>query len=220
MYLSRIALNVNDKHREIMRALAWPQLLHAAVEQSCPGGGQRNLWRIDWLGENCYLLLLSRARPDFTSIIEKLGYPQGRGEIKDYSPLLDRLQRGQVWRFRLRANPVRYSSSEKEKTSDRGKIFALSGVAQQKQWLAERAEKSGFLLAPDAFDIVHTEWKNFRKTPTGKHEVKLRTVTFEGVLTISDLEVFKNSLLSGIGRAKAYGCGLMTIARAGGDDGQ
>jgi CRISPR system Cascade subunit CasE len=201
-----------------MRALAWPQLLHAAVEYSCPGkSGQRKLWRIDWLGEACYLLLLSPGRPDFTPIIENFGYAEGRGESKDYSFLLDRLQRGQVWRFRLRANPVRYSAKDKDEPSDRGKVFAHVTSEQQRQWLLERAENSGFLLAADAFEVVHTEWKSFRKTPASKHEVKLRVATFEGVLTISDLELFKQALLSGIGRAKAYGCGLLTIARAEGD---
>ena len=38
-------------------------------------------------------------------------------------------------------------------------------------------------------------------------------VTFEGILEISDEEVFKQTLVDGIGREKAYGCGLLTLAR-------
>jgi CRISPR system Cascade subunit CasE len=35
---------------------------------------------------------------------------------------------------------------------------------------------------------------------------------FEGVLQISDESLFKAALTNGIGRAKAYGCGLLTLA--------
>lgn len=41
-------------------------------------------------------------------------------------------------------------------------------------------------------------------------------MTFEGVLTITEAELFRKALIDGIGRAKAYGCGLMTLARIGG----
>lgn len=216
MYLSRISLDA--KKRETMRALASPQLLHGAVEQSFGRERRRNLWRIDWLGETCYLLVLSTERPDFMHVAEQFGYPASQRpfETKEYGPLLARLQLGQIWRFRLRANPVRSSSKEKDEASERGKVFAHVTQEQQRQWLLARAEACGFALEENSFDIVHTQWMKFHKGRDGSREVKLRTATFEGVLTISDIERFKQTLLSGIGRAKAYGCGLLTIARCGG----
>lgn len=39
----------------------------------------------------------------------------------------------------------------------------------------------------------------------------LQEVTFEGVLTVKDPEIFKETLISGFGRGKAYGMGLMTL---------
>ena len=39
-----------------------------------------------------------------------------------------------------------------------------------------------------------------------------RTV-YEGVLRITDPESLRRALIAGIGRSKAYGCGLMTLAR-------
>ena len=221
MYLSRIALNAN--RRETMRVLALPQVLHGAVESSFPRSADRNrertLWRVDYLKETCYLLVLSKQRPDFTQIAEQFGYPYAERpwETKDYDQLLARLQLGQVWRFRLRANPVHSSFQEKGEPSGRGKVFAHVTQEQQRQWFFERAEACGFMLKENAFDIVHTEWKRFRKAEGSGHQVTLRTATFEGVLTVSDPERFRQSLVSGIGRAKAYGCGLLTIARYGGD---
>jgi len=216
MYLSRIALNA--KRRETMRALTLLQLMHAAVEHSFKGKSQRNLWRIDWLDNICYLLVLSAEKPDFTHIAEQFGYPhyQRPWETKDYNLLLARLKEGDSWMFRLRANPTRNSSKDKDKSSGRGKVFAHVTQEQQKQWLLMRSDSYGFMLKEDAFDVVHTKWEKFTKSKDSNREVILRTATFEGALTISNLERFRKALLFGIGRAKAYGCGLLTIANCGG----
>ena len=42
--------------------------------------------------------------------------------------------------------------------------------------------------------------------------VPVVTATFDGRLTVTDPEALRQALTSGIGRAKAYGCGLMTLA--------
>ena len=39
-------------------------------------------------------------------------------------------------------------------------------------------------------------------------------VTYEGMLTVTDAELFRQALTQGIGREKAYGMGLLTIMRA------
>ena len=41
-------------------------------------------------------------------------------------------------------------------------------------------------------------------------------MAFEGRLKVEDADVFKDALVNGIGREKAYGMGLLTIARNGG----
>jgi CRISPR system Cascade subunit CasE len=204
------------KQRETMRALSSPQVIHGAVEQSVAGKNNRNLWRIDWLNDICYLLVLSHEKPDFTHITKQFGFPslQPTWETKNYYLLLSRLQAGQEWHFRLRANPTRSSFKEKEKTSGRGKVFAHVTSEQQKQWLLSRAESCGFKLEENKFDIVQTQWFKFSKGNDNGREVSLHTVVFEGKLTIVELEKFKQTLLYGVGRAKAYGCGLLTIARS------
>lgn len=219
MYLSRITLDAN--RRETMRALASPHLLHGAIEQSFDGKKQRNLWRVDWLGDICYLLVLSPDKPDPSRIVEQFGHQQTERplETKFYDQLFARLQVGQAWQFRLKANPIHSSSSDKDVESGRGKVFAHVTQAQQKQWLFARAEVCGFMLKEDTFDVVHTQWVKFHKGIDRGFEVTLHTSTFEGVLTITDTERFRQTLISGIGRAKAYGCGLLTIAcRGGGGD--
>ena len=95
-------------------------------------------------------------------------------------------------------------------------MFAHVTQDQQKQWLLKRAENCGFLLDENAFNVVHTQWLKFTKGQNS-NKITLHMATFEGILTISDVERFRQSLLSGIGREKAYGCGLLTIASIRGE---
>lgn len=46
----------------------------------------------------------------------------------------------------------------------------------------------------------------------------LLSVTFEGILTVTDAVRFGNTLVEGIGRGKAFGLGLLTIIRLRGSD--
>lgn len=46
----------------------------------------------------------------------------------------------------------------------------------------------------------------------GGRRVTFNSATFEGRLRVTDAEVFTASLLAGFGPAKAYGCGLLTLA--------
>ncbi len=208
MHLSRVILD--DQKRETLRLLSSLEFVHGAVEQAFEATGERRLWRLDSLMGQLCLLVLSPDKPDFTRLLEQYGKLENMAwETKAYEPLLNMLKDGQTWRFRLRANPVK---SVREEDGGRGKVRAHVTSAQQKQWLQSRAEACGFHLSEDAFDVVHTQWHRFDK---GRgHQVTLRTATFEGFLTISNTELLKTALTQGIGRAKAYGCGLLTLARA------
>ncbi|MEG0269934.1 MAG: type I-E CRISPR-associated protein Cas6/Cse3/CasE [Clostridia bacterium] len=209
MYLSRIAINPN--RRETMAALALPNKLHGAVENCFTGEKQRNLWRIDWLHGNCYLLILSPQKPDFSHIIEQFGSVQA-GESKDYHALLEKVKPAQAWSFRLCANPVHSNTSEKKSPNERGKVYAFVHAQEQKQWLISHAQNCGFALDENGFDTVHTQWLTFSKGSDPKHKITLLRVTFEGILHVTDAEKFRKALVDGIGREKAYGCGLLTIA--------
>ena len=39
----------------------------------------------------------------------------------------------------------------------------------------------------------------------------INKVMYEGILTVTDRDRFIGALTQGIGRAKAYGCGMLTI---------
>lgn len=203
MYLSRVMLNTSL--RRTIKALVSPSIFHGAVESSFRGVRARRLWRIDNLNGKKYILIVSEAVPDLKDFAEQFGYDD-MYETKDYSPLLDRISNGEKWQFRLTANPVVSKSH--------GKIMAHITPEFQKKWLISRAEKLGFFLDEAEFQTVQSKWYDFyKKSDTGTSQVRLLSVTFEGILKVTDAEKFRQTLCRGIGREKAYGQGMLTVVK-------
>lgn len=209
MYLTRLALDI--RRRETMRALYAPNLLHGAIEDAFPGARARRLWRIDVLGGATYLLLLSEDAPDLTSVQRQFGFDDQPWMTKDYQPLLDRIQTGTRWQFRLACNPTRSAPAQAD--GRRGRVEAIAIIPLQRKWLEEQGRKHGFCVEEGAFDVRSSEWRKFKKGRENGREVTLLQTTFEGMLTVTDREAFLKALCGGIGRGKAYGMGLMTVMR-------
>lgn len=201
MYLSRVEIDIKN-HRKI-KDLVHLGAYHNWVEQSFPyeiksGKRNRHLWRIDRLMGHDYLLVLSEEKPD-EKAMARYGIPDTI-EIKDYKPFLSNLTVGQRLRFRLVANPTHRHE---------GKVVPHITIQYQKEWLLKKAEQSGFELIEEQFDVVGRDYSSLYKK--GNRHVLLSKVTFEGYLKISDIDRFKQVLVSGIGREKAFGMGLLTV---------
>ncbi len=214
MMLSRI--EINPYRRETMKALGNPEIMHAAIMGSFPSFGRedgRILWRIDTLGPSTYIIVQSRTKPDFSHMVDQFGWPESgqKWESLDYDRFLGGLEDGQVWRFRITANPVRSVPAEGAK---RGKVCAHVTAEQQIGWLLQRCEKNGFRI-PEVGGVPNVAVKDrgtmvFNRSGS---RVSIGYATFEGVLMVADRKVLRERMISGIGRAKAYGCGLLTLAR-------
>ncbi len=201
MYLTRLKLDGNN--RKTMRALAAPNLFHGAVESAFSGERRRNLWRIDTLRGELYLMILSENPPELSSAAEQFSPPETRWETLPYEKLLNRIAVGSRWHFRLVANPT---------VKKDHRVMAHITTKYQQQWLMDRAERCGFELNEEEFQVTGSRFYRFRKQKGEKQYVSLLAVTFEGVLTVKDAEAFKKTLCCGIGREKAYGMGLLTVA--------
>lgn len=204
MYLSRVKINTTV--RNTIKFLSSPQVIHASVE-GCFNDDDttRKLWRVDcFRGQPC-LLVLSQEKPNFAQFIAQFGFEGDCGETRDYQCVLDCVENGKKYRFRLCANPVYSLKSENGK---RGKVVPHVTVRQQEAWLEEKCVKIGFSL--DESFIVQRELKRF--TRQGKY-VTLHTAVYEGILTVCHADIFRETLVRGIGRAKSYGCGMLTLAR-------
>lgn len=207
MFLTQMQLDLNN--RKTLIALASPAKIHGEVESAFTGSRKRNLWRVDSREGKKFLLILSEEKPDLTHAAAQLA-PHGEiWQTKDYNVLLEKIEDGSRWRFRLCANPT-YSIVEKN--GERGRVCAHSTSEHQLKWLLSRSEKHGFLLKPDEFNVTNVKWYRFKKG-ISRNMVTFLAVTYEGILEVRDSELFRNALCCGIGRGKAYGAGLMTIVR-------
>ena len=206
MYLSRIKLDTSL--RKTMQALSAPNLIHGAIESTEGEERTRKLWRIDDLHGDKYLLILSQNEIDFSSVAEQFSDSR-EYECKTYDKLLERIENGGKWHFRLKANPV---ISKRLEEGKRGKVLAHISTSHQEEWLLKKAEKNGFLLNEGEWLVTESRWYIFKKNKDSKSSVKMLSVTYEGILTVTDAELFSQALINGIGREKAFGLGLMTIA--------
>jgi CRISPR system Cascade subunit CasE len=207
---------INGARRGAWKLLRSPQAMHAAVLSGFPpetetvSDAGRVLWRLDRTPTSIWLYVTSPSRPDLTHLVEQAGWPtQGAWETRDYEPFLSRLQTGQRWVFRLCANPAHAVND----ATGAMKRYGHVTVAQQQQWLLDRAERNGFAVVvgeagPD-LAVTRRERKVFRRDSA---TVTIDTAQFDGQLEVRDPDVLRRALTGGIGRSKAYGCGLMMLA--------
>ncbi|EKF9302750.1 type I-E CRISPR-associated protein Cas6/Cse3/CasE [Vibrio cholerae] len=109
----------------------------------------------------------------------------------------------QTYRFKVQVNPVR-----KDKQS--GKRIAVKGRQDIAQWFIERAAKSwGFEVHPqhlqiDSIEVQQFNDKHGRKITLGKAHI-------QGQLRVTNAPQFHHSFKHGIGKGRAFGCGLLQI---------
>ncbi|WP_371151442.1 type I-E CRISPR-associated protein Cas6/Cse3/CasE [Buchananella felis] len=227
MYLTK--LEIDPRRRLARKFLGSPQAMHAVVAKAAGDSGQdsegRVLWRVDRLYSHTSLFILSPQAPDCSQIEQEAGVAGSVARTLDYRPFLDKLENGQEWSFRLTANPARAIAQGAGK---RGKVTGHVTVAQQQEWLTTRAQRNGFeLLAvpgvePDSLDaaasVAHREKPVFRRAREdgGRDIVTINRTVFEGALRVTDVDAFRTVLVKGLGRSKAYGCGLLTLAKSSG----
>lgn len=224
MYISRIELAV--RRIEAMRLASSPYRLHAAVEASMPGQKDcqdemgRILWRIDGAPREdaIWLYIVSPKQPDLESIAMQTGdFDSCSWATKDYDPVLRHLQAGQVWQFRLKANPARKVRVDRGRAERPGVVGTIQGhvtETQQRFWLSERAERNGFAICRDGEgnERMRVSQRRREEFQRGDQKVTLATAQYDGLLEVTDVDMFKQMLTCGLGRAKGFGCGLMTIA--------
>lgn len=197
-----------------------PQAMHAAVRAAFPPdldeSTGRVLWRLDSRGFEHVLYVVGPERPDAHHLVEQGGWITRPAETADYSNFIDGLIRGQKWRFELVANPV---SAKARERGQRGSLVHHVTAEQQLAWLVERSEKEGFRICESdnglQARVAEREVLRFRRTAEKKTKpVTLHTARFEGVLEVTDANRLRDALVNGVGRAKAYGCGLLTLAKS------
>lgn len=187
-----------------------PYTMHQAVyrafpEQSDDGPG-RVLYRIDQAQRSgtVSLLVQSEKAPDWNKseylrecLLEEI-------ESKPFTPSVVGEQR---LYFRLRANP---SVKKQAKDKKNGYRLGLLREEDQVQWLQRKADASGFTLVNCR--VITEGIVRADKNHTDQDKVRHYGIVFEGVLKVIDPDLFLSTLGNGIGSAKGFGFGLLSIA--------
>lgn len=216
-FLSRVHLD--PARREARRLMGSPQVMHAVLSAAAAGADLagdeptgRLLWRLDRAAADgeASLYIVSPTPPDLSSMVSATKPDVLGWMTRDYNPLLARLLKGQRWAFRATVNPVR-----QVRTPDggRGEVKAHVTAAQQVEWFLHQGAAAGFEVARSpsgdpAVQLTERRTLTFRRQQA---TVTLAAARLDGVLEVTDAAALRAALVNGVGRGKAYGCGLVTL---------
>ncbi len=208
MFLSRVEIpwefsrNPYDLHRQLWRLFPGEEKETRSNNEELRQGF---LFRTEDnpTGRPARLLVQSRRSPEAASGVVLVG-------TREFQP---HPVAGQRLAFILTANPVKtITDAQREakpgKKSEKCRV-PLIKEEEQREWIARKLTDAGEIEAVNLLPHVPIY---FRK---GNRGGKLVSVTFEGVLRVSDPTRMAELLDNGIGHAKAFGCGLLLVRRAG-----
>ena len=178
------------------------------------------------------LLVQSDVWPDWSRL--RPGYLLETGGEKE-NPACKRIDDryrtlgvGTVLRFRLRANPTRKVDTRSGPDGARrnGRRVDWRGEEERLAWLQRKGEQGGFRLltvsgtsaVPSVVtwpgEMVAGSRPGGRFAATGADtRLTFASVLFDGTLVVADRDRFQETLALGVGPGKAYGFGLLSIAR-------
>ncbi len=181
----------------------------------------------DRYGGNPVVLVQSEREPSWGNL--PANYLIARAQSKPFDLVVST---GQKLRFRLRANPTKRIASKNEVLGSvmLGKRIGLTTETERIRWLLRKGDDGGFRIPgkwvdandPETGDAI--QLPNFRvdvipegrdwNDKAGCRDGRFLAVRFEGVLEVSNVEKFRAAIVAGIGSAKGYGFGLLSVGPA------
>lgn len=231
MYLSRVRfLPGNSTHNALL-----------AIQRKGSYASHQLLWQLFTEQQRSFLfreeqsngLYSQQGMPEYLVLSQAVPVLDGglfQVETKLFEP---KLSEGDKLAFRLRANPT-ISSKAADSANKRGlrhdvmmhakKCARAEGVTEPlvlKQrmeqaaldWLVKDERAAGLGVHFDVRPAVMA-YSQHKTSKKAQHPaISYSSVDYEGVLTVTDPELLISQVAKGIGRAKAFGCGLMLLRR-------
>jgi CRISPR system Cascade subunit CasE len=223
MILSRFFLN--GASRDVHRCLADSHHLHARVLSMFPavaaGPARAELGVLHRLEVaerqgTITLLVQSRDAPDATRLPDAFLDPHAGADAASstpLAPLLDALAPGARYRFRLRANPTRKidTKSGPDGTRRNGRRVPVRGDEERLAWLGRKLAAAGLAVVTESVvrQAPQGVTRGRREAGVATHDAHV----FEGVVDVVDAALAREAINRGIGSGKAYGFGLLSLAR-------
>lgn len=124
------------------------------------------------------------------------------GEVR-VKPLPEGFLSHSRYNFSVVINPSRRDSKTKKR-------LPIKGGDAITTWFSERSEKNwGFRVVPTTLEYGGVNVEQFEGKDS--HLITIPRASLKGVMEITDPELFKRSFAKGIGRSRAFGCGLLQV---------
>lgn len=237
IFLSRLQLD--PLARRVQTELAHPYEMHRTLCHAFPDlagddwTAARVLFRVDDDGARLQLLVQSKREPNwhaFSQHLKSVRYLLTTPQVKEWQP---QFSADQTLRFRLLANPT--FRPKKEDGSD-GERRGLYREHERLDWLARQSARCGFALPQERTTLkkngepmifrgrLHNELmldlptcqvidlNDGRRFPLPNRKIQFSAARFDGVLQISNVDLFAHALENGIGPGKGFGFGLLSVA--------
>jgi hypothetical protein len=114
-------------------------------------------------------------------------------QVIDYNAIIDSVLTEKIHTFAICMNSISRTN---------GKAYKIESKDIE-NWFKARGESNGFKVVNMSYSV------EFRANGKDRTPICMREIT--GELVITDKAKFEDMLLCGIGRSKAYGCGLMLL---------
>ncbi|MBK8255671.1 MAG: type I-E CRISPR-associated protein Cas6/Cse3/CasE [Polyangiaceae bacterium] len=237
MYLARAFLN--PVSTDVRRTISSPELLHKRVMLAFPNntnGPAREthgvLHRLDEDSRRGRIALhiQSRTEPNFSRFRDgflldlngDLGldasFDVSNPAVVKVSDDWDTIKVGDAFAFRLVANTTKRIAKVDQDSGSKtknGMRVGLRGDEERLQWLTRHALAGGFEIDQKQVQVAEIK-PNARSLDQHQPQVKtFAGARFDGFLRVTDTDLFRKTLEKGVGPAKAYGFGLLSIRRQG-----
>jgi len=201
VFLSKLILNLENP--QARRDLADAYEMHRTLTRLVAERKDRLLWRLE-PGRGIatpFLLVQTLEAPSWKAVFAACGANYGElapDSPKEFHPVF---LPGQRLRFRLRANPSVMRNRKR---------YGLLKKEDQLAWLERKLFQAGTRVL--SAEVVGKEWLTARRTSKGSR-IELLAVTFEGFLLVEAPEQLLAAVKEGVGHGKAFGLGLLSLAK-------
>jgi CRISPR system Cascade subunit CasE len=154
---------------------------------------------------NAEVLMQSKKKPDRSSVVAKVL------AWKDYHLTLNE---GWRLRFFLIANPIKTINDETGRKKADGETkkcrVPLIREEDQRAWVERKLQHAASLETLVIDPVFPLRFRKGKESQAGK----IQPVSFQGILNVKAPEKMVELVKNGIGPAKAFGCGLLSLAKS------
>lgn len=204
MYLSRLRLN---RTRTALLWIANPYRVHQRLMMGCEGD-PRLLFRIEESDAGAIILVQTQQKPNWSAAFSDFNVLAEPPETKSFEL---KLQPGRAYQFRLLANPtVKKTVVRKDGQEDKTRLGLIKEEAQI-DWLRRKLLDAG--AEPLNLRVIPRGLLRSHKNPAKDEHVQTHLqVLYEGILIANEPAKLEEAVRRGIGPAKGYGFGLLSLA--------